>query len=204
MSYKHSAGLFSGLAIVRDKVRALPKTKAGHGYNYTPLDEILDYLRPTLEAARLVVVQEVCTDERGNAGVETRVVAEDGGEACAVCYAPPPPPPPPEGSKGPRMSPIQRVGSEITYLRRYGLCALLGLASGEDTDGYQIAETREETARKKLAELKRRLRAVGRDEDAERVDTMTSAERNALWKETAEPVSDSAAYEADSNARDRI
>ena len=80
MSYKHSAGLFNGLAIVRDKVRALPKTKAGHGYNYTPLDEILDYLRPTLEAARLVVIQEVCTDERGNAGVETRVVAEDGGD----------------------------------------------------------------------------------------------------------------------------
>lgn len=204
MSYKHSSGLFAGLAIVRDKVRALPKTKAGHGYNYTPLDEILDYLRPTLEAARLVVIQEVCTDERGNAGVETRVVAEDGGEACAVCYAPPPPPP--DGSKGPRMSPIQRVGSEITYLRRYGLCALLGLASGEDTDGYQIADTREETARKKLAELKRRLRAVGRDEDAERVDSMTSAERNALWKETAETelVSNSAAYDHDSNFGDRI
>ena len=198
MSYKHSSGLFAGLSIVRDKVRALPKTKAGHGYNYTPLDEILDYLRPTLEAARLVVIQEVCTDERGNAGVETRVVAEDGGEACAVCYAPPA-----EGGSA-RMSPIQRVGSEITYLRRYGLCALLGLASGEDTDGYQIADTREETARKKLAELKRRLRAIGRDEDAERVDTMTSAERNVLWKETAEPVSNSAFYDHDSNAGDRI
>jgi hypothetical protein len=185
MSYKHSAGLFNGLAIVRDKVRALPKTKAGHGYNYTPLDEILDYLRPTLEAARLVVIQEVCTDERGNAGVETRVIAEDGGEACAVCYAPPPPPPPPEGSKGPRMSPIQRVGSEITYLRRYGLCALLGLASGEDTDGYQIADTREEASQKAVAALKVRLIEAGRAEDAERVDSMTSAERNALWKETA-------------------
>ena len=184
MSYKHSAGLFNGLAIVRDKVRALPKTKAGHGYNYTPLDEILDYLRPTLEAARLVVIQEVCTDERGNAGVETRVVAEDGGEACAVCYAPPPPPPPPEGSKGPRMSPIQRVGSEITYLRRYGLCAILGLASGEDTDGYQIADTAEEAKSRKLAALKAALREAGREADAERVDTMTSAERNAAWAET--------------------
>ena len=179
MSYKHSAGLFNGLAIVRDKVRALPKTKAGHGYNYTPLDEILDYLRPTLEAARLVVIQEVCTDERGNAGVETRVVAEDGGEACAVCYAPPA-----EGGVA-RMSPIQRVGSEITYLRRYGLCALLGLASGEDTDGYQIADTREEASQKAVAALKARLVEAGRAEDAERVDSMTSAERNALWKETA-------------------
>lgn len=178
MSYKHSAGLFTGLAIVRDKVRALPKTKAGHGYNYTPLDEILDYLRPTLEAARLVVIQEVCTDERGNAGVETRVVAEDGGEACAVCYAPPA-----EGGSA-RMSPIQRVGSEITYLRRYGLCAILGLASGEDTDGYQIADTAEEAKSRKLAALKAALREAGREADADRVDTMTSAERNAAWAET--------------------
>jgi hypothetical protein len=179
MSYKHSAGLFAGLAIVRDKVRALPKTKAGHGYNYTPLDEILDYLRPTLEAANLIVIQEVCTDERGNAGVETRVIAEDGGEACAVCYAPPA-----EGGSA-RMSPIQRVGSEITYLRRYGLCALLGLASGEDTDGYQVGDTREEASQKAVAALKVRLIEAGRAEDAERVDSMTSAERNALWKETA-------------------
>ena len=179
MSYKHSEGLFRGLSIVRDKSRALPKTKAGHGYNYTPLDEIIDYLRPILESAGLVVVQLVCTDERGNTGVETKVIAEDGGEVSAVCYAPPA-----EGG-GARMSPIQRAGSEITYLRRYGLCAILGLASGEDTDGYQVADTREESARKKLAELKARLRAVGRNEDAERVDEMTPAERNTAWTETA-------------------
>lgn len=140
MEIKFTEGLFNGLAAVRDATRAMPKTKSGHGYKYTPLDEILDYIRTPLADGGLVLTQMCVTEQvSGLTGVETHIFSADGGDLCSVCYAPP------AGEGGARMSAIQRAGSEITYLRRYAICAMLELASDEDTDGYTLAESADAT-----------------------------------------------------------
>lgn len=136
MEIKVTEGLVKGLSVVRDETRAMPKTKSGHGYKYTPLDEILDYIRTPLAHGGLVLTQLCVTDPAtGATGVETHIISADGGDLCSVCYAPP------AGDGGARMSAIQRAGSEITYLRRYSICAMLELASDEDTDGYTLADS---------------------------------------------------------------
>lgn len=141
MEIKVTEGLVKGLAVVRDETRAMPKTKSGHGYKYTPLDEILDYIRLPLAHGGLVLSQMCVTEPMsGLTGVETHIFSADGGDLCSVCYAPP------AGEGGARMSAIQRTGSEITYLRRYAICAMLELASDEDTDGYTLADSAEDEA----------------------------------------------------------
>lgn len=143
MEIKFTEGLFNGLASVRDATRAMPKTKSGHGYKYTPLDEILDYIRKPLADGGLVLTQMCVTEQvSGLTGVETHIFSADGGDLCSVCYAPP------AGEGGARMSAIQRAGSEITYLRRYAICAMLELASDEDTDGYTLADSADEVPAK--------------------------------------------------------
>lgn len=187
---KMTEGLHRALAVVRDRTRALPKTKsAGGRYNYTPLPEIIDYLRPVLEEAELVVVQQCTTDPTsGAAGVTTSVFSKDGGELSSTIYAPLLG----TNDKVP-MSPIQRVGSEITYLRRYALCSVLNLASDEDSDGYTLGDApsvekakaddaKAKEREKKVAKLKEDLVKLGYTEDADRVDGATPDELNALWK----------------------
>ena len=156
----YTPALFSGLELVRDSVRTLPKTATGHGYRYTPLDEILDYIRPILKKAELVMFQQTEHDGEGRVGVTTVILAKDGGHLASTVFAPEPyrnrtttvetliPTASPiqsslRGYSGTgvtltnekdvsQMSAIQRAGCEITYLRRYSLASVLGLASDEE------------------------------------------------------------------------
>lgn len=217
--------LLAGLALIRDRVRTLPKTKSGYGYRYTPLDEILDYLKPLLAEANLVITQFPIREE-GADGIATAVLSDDAG--CLYSFAAFPPPvalseaanndDDHDGKrKGKKalMSPIQARGCDFTYLRRYSLCAIFNLAADEDTDGYTIGATEaEKTAKKaetraeRLAELRARMRAKGMEEPAN-LEMADSQTLNSLWRES-EPVPEPAypcteqAYEDESNAGDRI
>ena len=208
--------LLAGLALIRDRVKTLPKTKEGYGYRYTPLDEILDYLRPMLKEAGLVISQFPIRED-GADGIATAVLSDDNGLLYSFAAFPPPIEAPAEAAnmekekngrkKGkPLMSPIQARGCDFTYLRRYSLCAIFNLAADEDTDGYRIGRTDEEqkaaVRAEKLKQLKARLVAHGKEIPAN-IDAASPETLNALWIETAEPVSNAAANDADSNAGGR-
>lgn len=103
-------------------------TKSGgsYSYSYAPLPDIIDLVKPVLAEYGLTVVQDVASIERG-VGVTTCVWHRDGHVE--------------------RFGPVvlssagdaQAVGSAITYLRRYGLCAALGIAADEDDDGQKAS-----------------------------------------------------------------
>ena len=206
--------LLAGLATIRDRVQTLPKTKEGYGYRYTPLDEILDYLKPMLKETHLVISQFPMRED-GADGIATAVMSEDNGVLYAFAAFPPQAPEPEaannEGKKGKKvlMSPIQARGCEFTYLRRYSLCAIFNLAADEDTDGYRIGMTDAEVAARKadsraekLAELRARMRAKGIEEPAN-LESADSQTLNSLWRESEPVPTNSAAHDNESNAGDR-
>lgn len=188
MEDKITPELLAALAIVRDKARAMPKTKKADRYTYTPIEEIIDYLREILAEAGLIVVQKVVS-EGERPGVETYIYHMGGGYISSRVIAPP-------SEGGLKMSSIQRAGAEITYLRRYSLAAMLSLVSDADTDGYRIGDGAQGVGQKiavgqeaadradRLAYLRDAMAAAGAPQaDIDAVtEKTTSYELNALWK----------------------
>lgn len=95
-----------------------------HKSKYASLDAVIEAARAPLAAHGLAVIQPVSNN--GNVvTVATILLHESGEERTSKLTFP-------ISGKG---NPIQILGSIITYLRRYALMALLGIAPGDDDDG---------------------------------------------------------------------
>jgi len=97
--------------------------------NYASLSNILDAIEPVLEKHGLyirsilrdnVLITQICELETGNVNLES-------------CF------------NLPVLSDIQKIGSAITYARRYNLVAMLNLNIENDDDGNATKETPKET-----------------------------------------------------------
>ena len=95
--------------------------------SYASLAAVLSMARPALAAEGVLLIQSPSAGEDDAVEVTTRLVHSSGEWLESVISAPPPEP-------TARTTRVQMVGSTITYLRRYALMALLGIAT-EDTDG---------------------------------------------------------------------
>jgi len=101
----------------------LKKTK-GYGYNYADLPEVLDVINPYLKKNGLGFTQLV------NDGiVKTILFHYDSGEMLESGTVIP------SDVKLKGMNDFQVLGSAITYIRRYALSSILGIASDKDNDG---------------------------------------------------------------------
>lgn len=125
------AKLAAALVAAQAEIKAVAKdsTNPHFGSKFASLDTIIGATRPTLTKHGLAIVQGATTphtDETGRVTaftVETRLVHSSGEwlENQAVM---------PVGKADP-----QGAGGALTYGRRYGLSALLSLATDEDDDG---------------------------------------------------------------------
>jgi hypothetical protein len=109
--------------VVKDKT-AKVQTKAGGSYSfdYADLASVLDVVKPALAKHGIAVVQAAAL-EGDKVNVETRLLHSSGEwieSALAV--------------KPEDIAP-QKIGSAITYARRYALSCMVGVASEEDDDG---------------------------------------------------------------------
>ena len=96
------------------------------GNRYADLGAIIDETRPRLAAYGLAIIQNAVS-EGDQIGIETLILHKSGeymGNSFTMTTGP---------EKG--KSAAQVAGSIITYARRYGLAAILGLYTDEDTDG---------------------------------------------------------------------
>ncbi len=108
-------------AITKDKT-----AKAGsYSYDYADLATILNAVRPVLSANGLAIVQPL--ENNGTPAIRTMLLHKDGAVLAASF-------PIPELPASP-----QALGSLLTYLRRYALVSMLGLAAEEDDDGNRAA-----------------------------------------------------------------
>ena len=113
---------------------------------YADLAEILNTVRPVFSANGIAIVQTP-TFESGVASVETMLCHESGEFISSVCSSP--------VSK----QDAQGIGSAITYLRRYSLAAMCGIAQ-EDDDGQhavQEPQTQRQAPSRKLSNAEREM-----------------------------------------------
>jgi hypothetical protein len=93
------------------------KTNSKFSYSYASLPDILEAATPVLLSNGLVVINTV------NEGILSVALWHESGESVASSY---------RLSSG---ADPQRLGSELTYFRRYLFCGLLGIAPDDDDDG---------------------------------------------------------------------
>lgn len=95
------------------------EVKAGqYSFTYAPLDEVLDATRAALTGNGLALTQLIL----GTDLLTTLIHTSGEWVSSSVSIAPIP-------------AKIQEVGSRLTYLRRYAIAAILGVAPEEDDDG---------------------------------------------------------------------
>lgn len=99
------------------------KTGGSYKYHYPKFAGILDQVRPILGRHHIGVLQAIVPSAPGTIGVVTRIQHEGG---TYVDFGP---------LVLPAVGDAQAHGGAITYARRYALCAVLGIAADEDTDG---------------------------------------------------------------------
>lgn len=112
---------------VLPEIRNLFPGKAGYGYNYIPLQEVIDEIKPKLVKYDLGVIQMPVSENGQSVGVTTRLIHKSGQWLESTFFALP------TVLKGTNQT--QQIGASITYLRRYGLVSLFGIAGDEDVDG---------------------------------------------------------------------
>jgi ERF superfamily len=127
-----AAALVAALSKLRNPPRNRSvevSTRGGgkYGFRYATLDKILDMARPVLAEEGLVLFQPISTNEKGGLVLVTRLLHRSG-EWMETSI----PLPAPGGDP-------QAFGSAVTYLRRYAVTALLGIASDEDDDANRAA-----------------------------------------------------------------
>lgn len=113
---------------------------------YADLAEILNTVRPVFSANGVAIVQTP-TFESGVASVETMLCHESGEFISSVCSSP--------VSK----QDAQGIGSAITYLRRYSLAAMCGIAQEDDDGQNAVAQPQQRQAQpeRKLSSTEREM-----------------------------------------------
>jgi hypothetical protein len=118
--------------------------------NYADLAEVINTVRPTLTKHGLAFIQLPGYEAEFGVVTVTTVLTHKSGEWISGVA----------GAPAPKKDP-QGVGSAVTYLRRYALAALTGIAQ-EDDDG-ETASRREAKREEEHADLLRQIGAAKKD-----------------------------------------
>ena len=104
----------------------IKKDSKGYGYNYASFDSIMDSVKPLLLRHGIVIIQSVSTVDQMTA-ITTRLQHANG-EYIQDTFCLP-------ATQMKNVNNVQAVGASITYGKRYGLSAMLAIATEDDTDG---------------------------------------------------------------------
>jgi len=137
--------LYKSLAKFQKEVKNIPKNSRGYGYDYAKLEDIIRIVTPTLNKNGLVLIQSIDTDEHSRLpSVKTILAHMDTGESIESNT-------PISEVKLGSMNSYQSLGSGITYMRRYSIAGILGIAPDDDIDASK--ELVRETIETKKPEL---------------------------------------------------
>ena len=109
---------------IQKEVGVMQKDKAGYNYKYFDINQLLEKLLPCLENEGLTLIQPL-THVEGRPALKTLIW--DSKDMLEYVVPLPDLPDP------------QKMGSVITYYRRYALVSLLGLQA-EDDDGASVTK----------------------------------------------------------------
>lgn len=107
----------------------IEKADKAYDKDYAKLDRIWRTIRPLLTELGLSVTWQVCELKDGVCHVEGQLGHRDGHNQRLVMDLPLP-----DILKG--QNKAQQMGSAQSYVKRYAMCAALGIVTGEDDDGH--------------------------------------------------------------------
>lgn len=119
--------IISALIKIQSEVTNIAKDTQGFGYKYAKLDSVLDMLRPIFNKHGVLIWQDVSSEDGEMVRITTSFIHESGEKKEQVInYRIP---------ALAKMNSMQNLGSAISYLRRYCLMTMVGIAGTEDDDG---------------------------------------------------------------------
>lgn len=144
--------LLAALADVQSELPTMPKASEGYGYKYCDLDTISQTIKPILHKHGVGYMQSV-GNENGATTLTTRVFNRDGEYIEDTAVLP--------QISGTKNNAAQTLGMSITYMRRYTLCAMLGITSEEDVDA-NTSQQPEQPKQQQLALSDKRPQATAK------------------------------------------
>lgn len=115
------------IARIQDKIGKLTKDTKGYNYKYFDINQLLEKLQPLLREENLVITQPIKDGE-----VVTEIWNVKDGQQQIILKS---------SIKLPENVEPQKLGSAITYYRRYSLVSLLALEA-EDDDGASVTPSK--------------------------------------------------------------
>lgn len=140
---------------------------------YADLASCIAACREVLPKYGLAYAQCIIPSKEGTVCVETMLMHESGQWIKSRCVLPCTVPISRDGK--PAMNAAQAAGSAITYARRYGLSAIVGLVT-EDDDGNAAAMSPKEQRRQE----QERVQEARREAETKNPDKMSDQQRKAL------------------------
>ena len=122
--------LFSALVAAQAEMRNPPKDSINPHFKsrFADLATVLDTVKPVLARHKLGVIQMPCEVDGIGPGLATMLIHESGEFVRGVI------------ALRPAKSDPQGVGAAMTYARRYGLQAVLGITADDDDDGNHASK----------------------------------------------------------------
>lgn len=118
--------LLAALAEVQSELPTMPKSSQAYGYKYTDLDTITQTIKPILSKHGIGYIQSVGGLTENALTLTTRIFSKKGEYIEDTAALP--------TITSTKNNAAQTLGMSITYMRRYALCAMLGITSDEDVD----------------------------------------------------------------------
>ena len=130
------AELLAAMAEVQSELPTMPKSSQAYGYKYTDLDTITQTIKPILSKHGIGYMQTVGGLTEKELTLTTRIFNKKGEYIEDTAALP--------TITSTKNNAAQTLGMSITYMRRYALCAMLGITSDEDVDAnVGTAQTQE-------------------------------------------------------------
>ena len=124
--------LASALCKAQTKIKNLYPSSKGYGYDYVPLEKVIDMLKSTLPEFGLSYIQlPVGGNDGATVGLTTRIMHESGEWLEETAEFPI------SDMKG--VNKTQAGGAAITYFRRYALISAFGVTGDKDVDASDKA-----------------------------------------------------------------
>lgn len=124
---RHSQEAFSSdMAAMQSELPRVEKSAQAHNSKYARLEDINDAIRPILQKHGFAVTFRVNQSESMIKVVTVLSHRQGHREETDIML--------PADTSGGKNA-VQAIGSTISYGKRYGICALLNISTGDDTDG---------------------------------------------------------------------
>lgn len=144
--------LLSALAEIQNELPTMPKSTQAYGYKYTDLDTITQTIKPILYKHNVGYLQSVGS-EGGATTLTTRVFNSKGEWIEDTAILP--------SITNTKNNAAQVLGMSITYMRRYMLCAMLGITSDEDVDASTVQQQQQQPKNNQQSQQKSKPQLKG-------------------------------------------